>query len=95
MGQVIDLFSKAPHVAGTAICMKCAHTWTAVAPIGTIGFECPHCSEFAGEWVLPISYTDEEHWRCECGEEEFSITKNFVYCPRCGKIQKGIIWERV
>lgn len=32
-----------PWCAGPAECLDCAHTWTAVWPLGAAALECPAC----------------------------------------------------
>lgn len=46
--KVIDLDAQRPHVAGPVICLRCAHEWVAVRPVGTHPMECARCSAMMG-----------------------------------------------
>lgn len=80
---------NSPHLSGNAVCLACKHEWVAVAPVGTIWFECPSCGTERGVMKGPCMHVGESHWTCKCGNILFHITKNAVYCPLCGKPQEG------
>ena len=73
-----------PHMTGDAKCLSCGHAWQAVAPVGTVGIECPSCALFKGVFVNPAAHSSEMHFRCNCGSEVFCLTIARVYCPNCG-----------
>ena len=85
MAEVVNLFAPKtePYGEGPAKCLACKHEWEAVAPLGQVHLECPACSTHLGVWRHPF-VREEEHWRCRCGNELFSITRNCIYCPACG-----------
>lgn len=88
--SIID-FQKAkqertPHATGKAMCMACAHEWTAVAPTGTVHLDCPSCHLEKGYFVGPhLIGTDV--WTCNCGNTLFKINPQGIYCPHCGSWQ--------
>lgn len=77
-----------PHLSGMASCMACQHRWVAVAPVGTVFMECPECSRMFGHMVAPVE-RDGDHWTCDCGNDLFRVSRDGMYCPRCGEMQKG------
>lgn len=81
--------NEAPHFSGPAACLACKHEWVAVAPAGTVWLECPKCGTERGVMKGPCMHFGEDHWTCECGNILFHITKHAIYCPMCGKPQKG------
>lgn len=72
-------------LSGSAKCMHCGCTWTAAAPVGTLGLECPSCGLNRGYFCQPAAHVDEPHYRCACGSEAFCLTQQRVYCPNCGR----------
>lgn len=79
---------NSPHVSGAAQCMACHHSWTAVAPTGTVFLSCPNCGTDRGVFKFPCERVGH-HWTCECGFQEFRIMPEGVYCPSCGEWQRG------
>ncbi len=81
-----------PHGEGEAVCISCHHEWVAVAPVGTVGLECPQCSSLKGVWkrFFYRGFGDGEfpHWQCRCGCGLFRITPRGVYCPNCGRAHR-------
>lgn len=92
--SVIDLnqarADRTPRLAGPAKCMACAHTWAAVAPIGTVDLECPACHLDRGRFVGNVTRAGL-HWTCHCGNDLFHICPEGTYCPACGEWQKGFV----
>lgn len=80
-----------PHVSGKARCLACKHEWVAVAPVGTIDFECPSCGLMRGAWMYPVQpHRDEKVWQCACGATTFWFLiladgSNWLTCVGCGK----------
>jgi hypothetical protein len=60
MSEVINLDEHRPHTSRYVACMKCAHDWVAVAPVGATALECSECGEMAGE---PVAYNYLEWFR--------------------------------
>lgn len=58
--NVIRLDEHRPHEARYVACMKCAHDWVAVFPVGVPVLECSACGEMAGE---PVAYNDLKWFR--------------------------------
>lgn len=88
--NLADYRKGTPYVAGEARCLTCAHTWTATAPVGTTGLDCPSCTATTGVFLHPARY-DADQWQCNCGCDVFAIYRNssgpFLACYRCGAIQ--------
>jgi predicted RNA-binding Zn-ribbon protein involved in translation (DUF1610 family) len=93
---VIDLGKareeRSPHLSGPAHCLSCNHEWQAVAPVGTVWFDCPNCSLMMGRLANDVM-VDEDHWECGCGNTMFYVTPTQIYCPVCGKEQNTGIWK--
>ena len=85
--SVVDLAAereaRTPHATGEAVSLACPHTWTAVAPTGTVWLTCPACELERGRFKYPFSRTGA-HWECACGNDLFHCTREGVYCPNCG-----------
>jgi len=77
---------EVPHCTGEARCLDCKHTWAAVAPLGVIWLECPACSLVRGRFVNYVARGDH-YWECNCGNDLFKVTPDFIYCPNCGQEQ--------
>lgn len=90
MGTVIDMVPVGADgwMQGPVRCLQCGHEWRGVAPVGTIGLECPKCSLLRGCFMHTPSYTSEDHYQCACGSQVFCLTKKRVYCPNCGRNHK-------
>lgn len=71
-----------PHITGPAFCGACKAEWPAVAPVGSVHFECPQCKRMWGAFKNAVS--PPEAWRCNCGEELFWLTPHGAMCRRCG-----------
>lgn len=76
------------HIACPALCLACGHKWAAVAPAGTVAFECPSCSTNRGvsaEHALP---GDGRVWCCACGCHAFCYSSQFEgwMCLSCGRV---------
>ena len=95
---VIDLAAereaREPHLKGDARCVACAHTWVAVAPVGTTWLECPSCHTEKGLFVAACwPGKGIGVWTCHCGCDVFFLTPRSVQCPNCGTAQSGM-WDR-
>jgi Zn finger protein HypA/HybF involved in hydrogenase expression len=90
MGALINLAEHRPHLSGKARCTACGHEWVAVAPVGTLWFDCPACHTERGLYVAPITDVDgSSHiFLCPCGGDAFAIHLfdgvAIVHCVRCG-----------
>ena len=88
MGDVVDFDdakrSKEPHLSAPVRCMNCGYSWVAVAPVGTVVFDCPHCELEKGV-AETFVYAEGEHAVCRCGCDLFRIGREFVYCIHCGQ----------
>jgi hypothetical protein len=51
--NVIRLDDHRPHVTAYVACLECGKDWIAVAPAGTLHFECPECAKLSGVVVNP------------------------------------------
>lgn len=79
---------KDPHGVGEAFCMLCNHTWTAVAPIGTVQLECPECHTMKGHFKFEFSPSGGDLVReCTCGNQLFYLTPEGHMCANCGTYQ--------
>jgi rubrerythrin len=78
--------TEAAHLAGEAFCMRCNHTWSATAPVGTLTLDCPSCGSGAGYFKFPCAPNDQV-WECQCGNQFFHITQRGHFCPNCGALQ--------
>lgn len=87
MGDVVDLAEHRPHSSGEATCLACKHEWVAVAPSGVVWMECPACGLMRGRYKFHHCHVDKKHWTCNCGNDLFSLTPDFIYCPNCGARQ--------
>lgn len=77
-----------PHQAGEAFCMACDHTWAAVAPVGTVWFECPNCHAHKGHFTFECGLPNGTLVRtCKCGNQLFNLTPEGHFCPNCGTWQ--------
>jgi hypothetical protein len=74
---------RAPHREGPARCLNCKGEWHAVAPVGTVALQCPHCLTLQGLFV-GLSSTNAAQWQCKCGEYTFFIDEAGSYCAHCG-----------
>lgn len=85
MADIIDFNSKKAHLSGIAVCASCHHTWSAVAPVGTIQLQCPACTTMNGIWMNPVGLEpDIKVKTCSCGGQVFFITKEVYHCIKCG-----------
>lgn len=84
MGDIIDINALRPHLTGTAVCLNCAHTYVAIAPIGTLHFECPECHLSKSVFCSPVS--DDEVYHCSCGCVTFTLGRLGPRCCLCGEI---------
>ena len=77
------LIERGPHICGEVRCIQCNHSWTAVAPVGTLEFECPECHTLKG--VLKYPCEPESAFVCNCGCHLYilSETGNMI-CYKCG-----------
>mgnify|MGYP000854651693 CR=1 FL=1 len=89
---------------GEAVCLSCAHGWTAVAPRGAPanapdaegGLGCPACHSFKGVFRRFVQYTDCPSWHCvHCRGFLFSIilAKGDVptlACGSCGALTNAL-----
>ena len=75
------------HITGPAFCQACRHTWTAVAPVGTVHLECPQCKRDWGTFTHAVE--PYEAWACNCGEHLFWLVPAGVMCRKCGAMQTG------
>lgn len=92
MAEIVD-FKRAreerePHMAGAARCLGCKYEWQAVAPVGTVTLECPHCELPQGRFMNLVE-DEGPHWTCNCGNQFFSITPQRTYCIACGDTISG------
>lgn len=78
--------SEVPHLVGRAECLACHHHWEAVALVGAVWLVCPSCEVKRGVFINRIE-RDAPSWRCDCGNDLFTVTPTDVYCPNCGAIQ--------
>ena len=85
MGKVIDFLSRSPHMAGKAVCLSCAHSWEAVAPVGTLILECPECG--LGKGAFKNLVAPETYWQCVCGNSMFIVGPDGCVCGHCGITQ--------
>lgn len=88
MSNIINLADRKldPHGSGEAHCMLCAHTWVAVAPVGTVWLECPECK--ANKGTFSFAYEPATSWQCDCGNKLFYITPDNYMCANCGTRQE-------
>jgi hypothetical protein len=83
--------AREPHLSGSACCIACAHSWVAVAPVGTTWLECPSCGTHKGLFTGACCPPDGgEIWTCNCGSEVFYITPRAVHCYNCGVHQHAL-----
>lgn len=94
-GAVIPFARRQPpetteqHGAGEAFCIGCGHTWTAVAPTGTLAFECPQCRSTKGKWKFEFYPSEGQQVReCQCGNQLFYLTPEGHLCANCGIYQR-------
>jgi len=80
--------AQEPHLSGPARCPSCQHTWTAVAPVGTVsGLECPSCHRNTG--YMEAEVVPKERWMCQCGCDIFRLSPTSILCVSCGKPVEG------
>ena len=78
-----------PYLSGTARCIHCAHTWVAVAPVGTVELECPECRASKGRFLgLCMPEEHVEVRTCNCGNQLFYLTREGHMCANCGTYQR-------
>jgi predicted RNA-binding Zn-ribbon protein involved in translation (DUF1610 family) len=77
---------KRPHLAGEARCLSCRHEWVAVAEVGAVWLECPECHTMMGRFIHHAEMSTA-HWVCECGNDLYYVTDDYIYCPVCGREQ--------
>jgi hypothetical protein len=92
MGTVSRLPSRLEreeHLSGEAFCFQCGHTWTAVAPVGTVELECPECHTMKG--VFKYGCEPKSAWVCGCGCYLFMLSGESyeMICWQCGTVQRG------
>jgi len=92
VSNVIELDEHRPYMQGEVICLQCGHIWQGVMPIGTCALECPACKCHKGVCKYEV-LRDGEHWACPCGNDLLRMTRNGVYCPRCGVWAEGYLEE--
>lgn len=92
MTNIVDLQKareeREPHMQGRARCLGCKYEWQAVAPLGTVTLECPHCELPQGRFMNLVE-DEGMHWTCNCGNQYFSITPQRTYCTVCGDTISG------
>lgn len=87
MGEVINFSRKDTIIAtGEARCLSCSHEWTAEEVIDAEWLECPNCHLHQGTFVYPYVPSDPV-WTCNCGNDLLFVTKDYVFCPKCGTTQ--------
>lgn len=94
MSDPIDLAShresRQPHISGTAVCMRCGHTWVAVMPYehrdDTQCLTCPNCSANRGVLDNNFSYgKGRTVFNCKCNGQLFQIDDSGnALCIVCG-----------
>lgn len=86
--NIIDLNQarkeRSPHSTGKARCLQCGHEWVAVAPVGAVWLECPHCQVERGCFIGPCAPENNTVWQCNCGNLMFFLTPDGPMCPVCG-----------
>ena len=94
MGAAIFQFAKKTspandqHGAGEAFCLGCGYVWAAVAPTGTLAFECPACHAIKGKWKFEFFPAEGQMVRgCNCGNQLFYLTPDGHLCANCGIYQ--------
>jgi DNA-directed RNA polymerase subunit RPC12/RpoP len=87
---IIEFKKKEQYTEGVARCMNCHHEWHAVTPFShyetTDWLECPECGFEKAKLKYPFSI-GKEYWACNCGNDLFHISTEFIYCPNCGREQ--------
>lgn len=83
MGDIVEFGRKEPTLTGQAICTVCRHEWVSVSPAGTFELECPDCKSTKAVFKHFVDRSDQEHFKCNCGNFLFSVTKNGIYCVNC------------
>lgn len=76
------------YIQGAAKCLRCQHTWRAVAPDGTSELECPWCGCDTGVWAG--LFNPGMRWVCDCGNDFFYLTPGGVQCVSCGHHSEGL-----
>ena len=85
MSNVTNILEHQPHMTGEAKCLACGHEWVAVAPIGTVAFECPKCGLDKGQTKYPCQPPEgSDIWECNCGSQTFFIRPTGFMCTNCG-----------
>lgn len=91
MGEIVQ-FRKPDSVQygeGEAFCNQCGHTWTAVAPTGTVQLECPSCHTMKGLFKFPFCVVEgQQVYTCNCGNQHFYLTPEGHLCANCGIYQE-------
>jgi hypothetical protein len=98
MGDVVTLAGRrddgGPHCSGEARCIACGHEWVAVAPVGTVHFECPACGTSRGTYKNPVGAAPGDRvYQCTCGSENFFFKlseddgRTLILCSGCGEAQ--------
>ena len=85
-GNVIDIWSKSPHLSGEIKCLACKNEWIGVAPAGAVDLECPECHCHRGVFIWPIEpIKGETRFCCNgCNGEFFYIRTECTVCIGCG-----------
>ncbi len=88
MSNVIPFAPRQQTGAGEAFCLACNHTWIAVAPTGSLAFECPACHTMKGKWKFEFFPGEDTMVRvCNCGNQLFYLTPDGHMCANCGVYQ--------
>lgn len=84
MGEVVDIWSNQPHLAGEVICVACKHEWIGVIPVDYPWVECPKCHAHRGCAKHNIG-TDKPRFCCnKCNTWIFIILADGAQCMGCG-----------
>jgi hypothetical protein len=82
VGDIIDIRSRQPHIAGRATCLGCRFKWVAVAEVGAVTLECPSCGLMKGAFAGTI--VPDVVLECGCGNSLFFMTPEGPLCGNCG-----------
>lgn len=88
--NVVPLAKKERHLTGICRCINCTHEWVGVIPEGddlNMWLECPSCGCHKGRMKGRME-VQAPHWHCNCGNDLFHVTPDWIYCPNCGREQE-------
>jgi hypothetical protein len=87
MGKVLAFPTprEAERLRGPARCVRCAHEWECVSPVGVYAhLECPSCHTDTGVRLGLVA--PGTRFVCACGNDLYFVQPDGCLCVQCGRL---------